>query len=174
MISSLINSIIIAIPLCGIVFVLNVVLKKKLHITWWDIILRCAFIGYGCVLLIQTLLDRPHLKEYEIAYPFQSLINAFKDGSIYTWQYFLINVAIFMPYGVLVPPVFSCKKPLKAVLISAPLASLFIEILQLITKMGIFETDDIITNTLGAVFGCLIYIAINNLISRGKENDRYQ
>jgi glycopeptide antibiotics resistance protein len=37
------------------------------------------------------------------------------------------------------------------------LTSLFIEILQLVSARGIFQADDIITNTIGSLVGYLLY-----------------
>jgi glycopeptide antibiotics resistance protein len=67
------------------------------------------------------------------------------------------NVLAFMPFGTLLP-VFSHtfrKCPL-TVLYSFEL-SLMVETIQLVTKVGSFDVDDIMLNTLGGLIGYLIY-----------------
>lgn len=67
------------------------------------------------------------------------------------------NVAAFMPFGFFLP-VFSvrCKKFLNTVFYSFEL-SLLVELIQLVTKVGSFDVDDIILNTLGGALGFVGY-----------------
>lgn len=65
------------------------------------------------------------------------------------------NVLLFLPYGFV-----SCLalKPFRKILPCTALGmltSLCIECLQLVTRRGYFQLDDILTNTLGALLGCL-------------------
>lgn len=48
-------------------------------------------------------------------------------------------------------------------------SSLIIEMIQFAAKVGEFETDDIISNTLGAFSGCLIYFIIISLKEKNKK-----
>ena len=57
------------------------------------------------------------------------------------------NVLLFVPLGMLLN---------KKALIIAPVISLFIEILQLLMCRGVFDVDDIISNSIGAVIGFVI------------------
>ena len=67
------------------------------------------------------------------------------------------NVAAFVPFGFFLP-VFSerCKRFLNTVYYSLEL-SLLVELIQLITKVGSFDVDDIILNTLGGAIGYIVY-----------------
>lgn len=67
------------------------------------------------------------------------------------------NILLFIPYGFLCAWVIPCvRKPWRG--LSLGLAtSMGIEILQLVTGRGYFQIDDILTNTLGAVLGVLLY-----------------
>lgn len=67
------------------------------------------------------------------------------------------NVAAFMPFGFFLP-VFSerCKRFLNTVFYSFEL-SLLVELIQLVTKVGSFDVDDIILNTLGGAIGFVMY-----------------
>lgn len=67
------------------------------------------------------------------------------------------NVLLFVPYGFLGCLVCRrCGHFLPCLALGA-LTSLCIETMQLITGRGIFQIDDILTNTLGAVIGFVIY-----------------
>jgi len=71
------------------------------------------------------------------------------------------NVAAFMPFGFFLP-VFSkrCKQFLNTVFYSFEL-SLLVELIQLITKVGSFDVDDIILNTIGGAAGFWVFKAAN-------------
>ena len=67
------------------------------------------------------------------------------------------NVAAFMPFGFFLP-IFSgrCRNILNTILYSFEL-SVLVELIQLITKVGSFDVDDIILNTLGGALGYVVY-----------------
>lgn len=67
------------------------------------------------------------------------------------------NVAAFMPFGFFLP-IFSerCKRFLNTVFYSFEL-SLLVELIQLITKVGSFDVDDIFLNTLGGALGFFVF-----------------
>lgn len=73
------------------------------------------------------------------------------------------NVLLFIPYGFL----YCWNFPqtggiLKGTLLGA-LTSLGIETMQLVTGRGFFQLDDIVTNTLGALFGALLFACVSAL-----------
>lgn len=70
------------------------------------------------------------------------------------------NVVMFIPVGFLLP--FSLKKPACAIFY-AFLFSLTIEILQLIFRKGLCESNDVINNTFGGAIGFIIYLVIIRL-----------
>lgn len=67
------------------------------------------------------------------------------------------NIAAFIPFGIFLP-IFSkrCRYFWYTAFYSLEL-SLFVELLQLITKVGSFDVDDLLLNTIGGMFGYLIY-----------------
>lgn len=101
--------------------------------------------------------------------PFQSYINLFfsdwKNAAVFAWRQIIGNVLIFIPFGMLVSELFN-KKSLKVCAISGLIFSLMIETIQMIFGLGKTETDDVINNTLGAIFGFLVYYSIENLRNR--------
>lgn len=67
------------------------------------------------------------------------------------------NVVAFMPFGTFLPVfVAKWKKFWFTALYSFEL-SLFVETLQLITKVGSFDVDDLLLNTLGGILGYVLY-----------------
>lgn len=65
------------------------------------------------------------------------------------------NVVMFVPFGFL-GWIFPKFKNLQSLLFSFMSAIVIVEALQYFTRMGIFETDDIILNTFGVYLGFLI------------------
>ena len=71
------------------------------------------------------------------------------------------NVAGFMPFGFLLP-VLSSR--LRKFWVTVPLGcalSLAVECVQLAAKVGSFDVDDIILNTLGVILGYLLFRLLN-------------
>ena len=82
----------------------------------------------------------------------------------------LINFVMLMPVGFLLPVVINAKHKYLITMALSLLLTVFIETMQLITKCGSFEIDDIINNFVGAVLGMLIYMMLNNIIQKRKGN----
>lgn len=67
------------------------------------------------------------------------------------------NVVVFLPVGAFLPGLFAgCRKIFLTVLLSFEF-SLTVEMIQLVCKVGCFDVDDIILNTLGGFLGYLLY-----------------
>lgn len=67
------------------------------------------------------------------------------------------NVIAFIPMGMLLPMMFSSKmKGFTVILLSLEL-SIVVEVLQLFTRVGSCDVDDVILNTLGGIVGYIIY-----------------
>lgn len=71
--------------------------------------------------------------------------------------YVIENILLFVPYGILFPWAFKDCRSFFTTLLSGVAISLGIECMQLFTARGFFQIDDILTNTLGAVVGYLIF-----------------
>ncbi len=67
------------------------------------------------------------------------------------------NVAGFVPFGFFLPVISGKLSRPAAVILSALLVSAVVEAVQLVTRTGCFDVDDIILNTVGAAVGYLIY-----------------
>ena len=76
-------------------------------------------------------------------------------------------MAMFIPFGFLMSSILiTGRKKVKAavVFLTAILFSLSIETLQLFLMRGLFEWDDLVSNTLGAMVGMLIHMFLNKSI----------
>ena len=73
------------------------------------------------------------------------------------------NVVAFMPFGYFIPRI--CKIHIGAfsVVLFSFEFSVLVEFLQLITKLGCFDVDDLILNTLGTVLGYVIFRLCNRM-----------
>ena len=99
--------------------------------------------------------------------PFQTL------HSLYKTVQFGLNIFFFIPIGFLLPiVVYQLKKARMRAWqmgLVAMVISISIEATQYLLSIGEAETDDVITNTLGAVIGFLLYRGFEKVIQRTKE-----
>ena len=77
----------------------------------------------------------------------------------------ILNVLLFIPIGFLVCCGLRKKGLLKIMGISCCI-SLAIEILQLVTRRGVFNIDDVIHNTIGGIIGYGIYRLVSMVIRK--------
>ena len=85
------------------------------------------------------------------------------------------NVVAFMPFGFFLPLVSEHKIKFFKVFITAFSLSLSIELIQLISKVGSCDVDDLILNTLGGILGywCFcIYKNMNRAYKKSKEQGK--
>lgn len=113
------------------------------------IIIFCAYI---IVVIQMSILFRPFgtINEIDLI-PFNT-----PGGARFIILYALANMVIFFPVGILVPRIFKKANDVKVVSLAGFLLSLFIEISQLTLQCGVFQTEDLIVNTMGAGIGYYI------------------
>ena len=78
----------------------------------------------------------------------------------FLWIFSLCNLLGFMPCGILLPMIFDIKDHKFIFIFVISIFSL--EILQMVTYLGSFDTTDIIINSIGATIGFLSYKIGNN------------
>ena len=71
--------------------------------------------------------------------------------------YFIENIMMFVPLGILLPMLFKKIRKLQYCALTGFSCSCTIEVSQLITQRGFCQLDDVITNTMGAVVGWMIW-----------------
>ncbi len=92
--------------------------------------------------------------------PFASWHIVFEEGNIALLIQILANILLFIPLGFLLPCCFKRCRRYRYTILSSALLSLTIELIQGIAQIGLFETDDVIHNTLGACVGLGAYAVI--------------
>lgn len=73
------------------------------------------------------------------------------------------NVAGFLPFGFILPMITEKMRSGWLITLAGFGLSLTVEVIQLITKVGCFDVDDLILNTTGAVLGYLLFFICNHL-----------
>lgn len=79
------------------------------------------------------------------------------------------NIAIFIPFGFLLPYAFKKTIGFGAFFSYTMVVVLGIEVSQVFSTLGIFDVDDIILNTFGAIIGYFIYQLFRVLKGENKE-----
>lgn len=114
--------------------------------------LNCAFI------FVMTLFGRAMGENYRFALrPFRSYYLAFVENDIEILLQILVNIAMYIPIGFLLPCCFKMFEKCRHVVFVVLIMSLCIELIQGVFRLGLFETDDIMNNMLGMTVGIGIY-----------------
>lgn len=123
--------------------------KKSLIPLLW--VIACLYL-----MLYITLFSRSSGTDYYSYHlqPFWSY-SQIKDGYVETFYENIYNVLFFVPYGILLSIQLRNLSLAKIVAVGC-MTSVFIEILQLVTRTGCCEIDDVIHNTLGFMIGATI------------------
>jgi len=80
------------------------------------------------------------------------------------------NVLIFVPWGILVPLKYKWERWLcLRTFVSGVLLSVGIELLQYVLRVGFCDVDDLMLNTLGVVFGIVVYAVMRSCIRRNNK-----
>jgi glycopeptide antibiotics resistance protein len=72
------------------------------------------------------------------------------------------NVLGFLPFGFILPVILPKMDNIVLILLAGFSLSLSVEVIQLITRVGCFDVDDLILNTLGALLGYLAFAVCNH------------
>jgi len=142
----------ISIPACIITVIVSIPFVKRKKVCLPELIYRCLFVIYCCFLLSATFAGRPRVHGAMLI-PFSSYYEAWVTQSFLGWRNILLNIGMFIPFGVLFPICWDRKINLKKFIIIVILTSLSIEIAQYVTRTGLFEIDDLTNNLLGSLIG---------------------
>ena len=142
--------------------------KKKSNVkTWVCFIAYLLLLAY--VVFISSGLGRVEHEEYRYNLTlFQEIGRYYYQGAnTGNWNLFrfnvLGNILVFVPLGVFLPKLFQRFRKLTSVLLFSLELSLAIEVTQLFTKIGSFDVDDLLLNTIGGVLGYLIYAVVSGV-----------
>lgn len=142
-------------------------MKKK---AWIRICSRIAFIIYMLILVYFLLLsdgfgrtvryDKMHFN----LIPFVEIMRFIRYRESIGFFYVVINlvgnVVAFIPFGALIRWVINRRVRWYQVTGYTFMFSLSVELLQLVAKVGSFDVDDLILNTLGGLVGFFVYYVL--------------
>ena len=154
----------------AVIAVIYLVFKKKhgkeKKFPWGKIVLSLIFAGYLLIVIYATLLrgQGTFIRVYNL-HLFRAWREAWNKFSVMNWANVLLNVALFVPLGGLLPLLWQkCRKWYVTLPIGFG-ASLAIELVQLAFCLGSCDVDDLFTNTLGAVIGYFCIMAFLSLFN---------
>ncbi|MBQ6837143.1 MAG: VanZ family protein, partial [Clostridia bacterium] len=134
---------------------------KKRSIPIKKVLLWATFFCYIIVVLGATLMMRASFYEGRKIMPlFYSYREAWVDFSAVMWRNIILNILMFLPFGFLLP---LCHRLFDSFWKTSAATFVFtslIETVQYFLKLGIFEPDDLLNNTIGAMIGFGIYTLI--------------
>ena len=144
--------------------------KRKFHgekkFPWGKVVLWLAFAGYVMIVLYATLMRMSGFHMQYNLHLFKAWREAWNNYSIKNIANVLLNVAMFVPLGFLLPLLW---KPCRKWYVAIPSGfgfSLAIELIQLLTRRGVCDVDDLFCNTLGAAIGYLLIMAVLTIIEK--------
>lgn len=79
------------------------------------------------------------------------------------------NVAVFIPFGAALPALFERIHSFGQVLILSFATSLAAETMQLVLKVGCFDVDDLLLNTIGGCLGYVTYRIFRHYVQRHRK-----
>ncbi len=143
--------------------------KVSRVIVWISFVIYIGILVY--FLFFAELLGRT-----DISYSYRYNLKPFKEinrfimyySQLGSWTVFLNlggNVMAFIPFGMYIPVISRKKRGLLVTILITFLLTLSIELTQLVMKVGSFDVDDIILNTIGGIIGYLC-ISLVRLIKR--------
>ena len=137
---------------------------------WWGI-----FLCYLSVVLGATLLSRgTGFTNERIQSLFYSYRDAWINFSKAAWRNIILNFCMFIPFGIWLPLGIKGFRKFWKTYLAGFAFTMFIECIQLLFRRGIFELDDILGNTVGAMIGYgLFSIAalINKILKKEKSKN---
>ena len=92
------------------------------------------------------------------------LYYAGRVGTVLVLLNLLGNIICFIPYGFVIPVLSVRCRSFGKILLLSFLASLLVESIQLVSKLGSFDVDDIMLNTLGCILGYVLFRCCNAIL----------
>lgn len=127
--------------------------RKKHRKTRWTTMAYVSFITYLLLMLIITLWSREpgNVTNMDLEIGASLRINNRNNALV------MENFLLFIPFGYCLNWIRKRKSIFVNGFFCGFVTSFIIEVMQLVTGRGIFQIDDIITNTLGSIVGAFIY-----------------
>lgn len=148
---------------------------KRQKLGWVIFIVYLALLAYF-LFFSEDFGRGSHLQE-EYAYnlePFKEIRRFIVYRHVVGMKSFFLNIignmAGFMPFGFFLPVISRRSRRFYNTVLLSFLFSLSIETVQLVFKVGSFDVDDMILNTLGGFFGFLLYKIVQTIRIRRRRH----
>ena len=82
------------------------------------------------------------------------------------------NVVAFMPFGFILPEVWDQLNHWSTITLMGFLFSLCVELIQLVGRVGSFDVDDLLLNTVGALIGYFAFVIAKGVWNRCRGENR--
>ena len=135
-------------------------------------LLCLVFVAYIAVLLSATILRGGYGGGFHF-HLFSGWVEAWNNFSVKSWLNLLLNIALFVPLGFLLPLLSQKFESPLLTFFTGLGTSLSIELVQTFLKRGLFDVDDLFTNTLGNFIGYSIILFILTLKNRPPKIECY-
>ena len=141
--------------------------KGRNLLKWVCFLAYLLFLSY--LLFYSVGFDRVEHEDYRYNLTLLQEIMRYYNFGMRTgsWNLFVLNVigniVVFMPIGMFLPSLFSrCRNIIFTTLLSLEI-SLCVEVIQLVTKVGSFDVDDLLLNTIGGICGYIVYMVYRGI-----------
>lgn len=164
---------VVAITIIGVLgyfLIYRKLMGGKKRLTKRELIVGAALIGYILMVIGVTLLNRGEGFPGRVNFHFlSSYREAWNIFSVRNWQLIILNILMFVPLGILLPLIHEKFRQFKWTIGVACCFTLFIELVQYFTRLGIFELDDLFNNVLGAIIGYGVIMSILTIFGNVKN-----
>ena len=164
---------VLAVLACAVILAISHRLFQRKHkgskkFPWGRALLSLLLVGYLVVLIYVTLFRTSEGRVASSINPhlFRAFREAWNAFTLQRWLNPLLNVAVFMPLGILLPLMAKPFRRWYATLAAGLGGSLLIEIAQYLLSRGTADVDDLFANTLGTMLGYCLCMAFVSLIGR--------
>lgn len=157
--------------LIAYIVIYKVILKEKKELDKKKSCIWAMLIFYFILVFGATLGSRGGWELGYNLHAFSSYKSAWANESKTEAQHLVLNIVMFVPFGFLMPVALKKCEKWWVTYVVGFCASLFIELLQFVTRRGACDVDDIINNTLGAMIGYGL-IRVLLVITKKKKGKR--
>lgn len=151
-----IEVLLLSFSLMSLVMVASIVIWRR-SIAMRRTIIGCMLVEYAFLVIYSTIISRSPIYENCIhLMPFWNY-DAIFAGVHNDCLEVLLNILMYIPVGLLLPLCLR-RATLKRALLLSVVSSFMIELAQLLSRRGTFESDDIIHNAVGCAIGwCVVW-----------------
>lgn len=151
--------------------------RKAVHVASWTIF-TVYLVGLVYFLFFCEGMGRVPGNEYRYSLvPLKEikryLVHWQAIGSFHAALNLFGNVICFIPFGAVLPVISERQRKLGRITVLSFLSSLLIELIQLVSRVGSCDVDDILLNTLGGICGYFIFWCSYRLFCKFRKEKKF-